>query len=281
MNKHKHRQKQQPGVGRTTMAERADRHDLYQRSVQDVETEINFVDETFTELRGREARVLREDFCGTGNTSCEWVRRRPDNVAWAVDLDADVLQWGRQHNLTRLSPEAVERVHLIEGDVLATDTPPADMLLAMNFSYWTFKTRDALREYFETTRAGLKDDGILFLDMFGGYEAYEELKESRKCEGFKYIWDQAEYNPITGDLTCRIHFRFPDASRINNAFEYDWRLWSLPEIRELLTEAGYAQVDVYWEGDDEDDPDEGSGEYYPTLEGAADAGWICYIVAQK
>ncbi len=276
--KHKHRQH---GTERTTMAERADPHDLYQRSVQDVETEINFVDEVYEELRDRPARSLREDFSGTAGTSCEWVGRREDNVAWAVDLDETTLEWGRQHNLSKLSPDALARVHLIHGDVLTATTPGMDILLAMNFSYWIFKTRDELRSYFEAARSNLDDDGILFLDCFGGYEAYQEMKESRKCDGFKYIWDQAEYNPITGGMTCKIHFRFPDASRINDAFTYHWRLWSLPELRELLVEAGFSQVDVYWEGDDEDDPDEGSGEYEATLQGEADAGWIVYIVAQK
>jgi hypothetical protein len=49
------------------------------------------------------------------------------------------------------------------------------------------------------------------------------------------------------------------------------------ELRELLSEAGFANVVVYWEGEDEDG--EGNGEYEPTLEGAADPAFISYIVA--
>ena len=69
------------------LAAQADRHALYQESVQCVESEIDMVDENFKKLRGRLAVTLREDFCGTANTSCEWVRRRPANVAVGIDLD--------------------------------------------------------------------------------------------------------------------------------------------------------------------------------------------------
>jgi len=50
---------------RPTLAESADHHALYEASVQCAETEIDFVDQTFRELRGWRARSLREDFCGT------------------------------------------------------------------------------------------------------------------------------------------------------------------------------------------------------------------------
>jgi len=45
-----------------TMAEQADRHELYQASVQNSEFEIDFMDETFEELTGRKAVSMREDF---------------------------------------------------------------------------------------------------------------------------------------------------------------------------------------------------------------------------
>ena len=81
-------------------------------------------------------------------------------------------------------------------------------------------------------------------------------------------------------MTCHIHFEFPDKSRLEKAFSYDWRLWTLPEIRELLSEAGFADITVYWEGTDEES-NEGNGIFEPTESGDADPGWICYIVAEK
>ena len=47
---------------------------------------IDFVDDTFKDLPQAQ-RVIREDFCGTANTSCEWVRRRSTNRAIGVGLD--------------------------------------------------------------------------------------------------------------------------------------------------------------------------------------------------
>jgi len=267
----------------TLSASTADRHELYQLSVQDTEAEINFVDETFEEIRGREARLLREDFCGTGNTSCEWVRRRADNRAIGLDIDGPTLAWGVEHCVSTLTDDERERVTLIERDVLAPgDATDVDCVLAMNFSYWLFQTRDELRRYFEGVRASLADGGVFFLDHYGGSESMTEQQEKKKVEDgrgreFTYIWDQKSFNPITGTMACRIHFKFPDKTKWMNAFEYEWRLWTLPEIRELLSEAGFSQVHVYWEGEDEDG--EGNGEFERTLEGTADPAFISYIVA--
>ena len=265
-------------VRKPKTAETADRHQLYQEAVQGVEAEVDFVDETFDTLRGRKARLIREDFAGTANTSCEWIRRRPDNCAFAVDLDAEVLQWGREHNVSLLGEDA-GRVTLVEGDVLTAQTDPVDAVLAHNFSYWLFKDRQSLRKYFEAARSNLLADGLLFLDAYGGSEAYTEVTEKTKNKNFTYLWEQASYNPITSEITCHIHFRFPDNSRIRRAFSYDWRLWTLPEIRELLEEAGFKRSTVYWEGTDED-TNEGNGEFEARDVGEADPAWVVYIVAE-
>ena len=269
-----------PLAARIRQADQADRHILYERAVQCVESEIDMVDETFLKLRGRQARTLREDFCGTANTSCEWVRRRADNLAWGVDLDEEVLAWGEKHNLGRLAEDATGRIQLLHADVLNVDTPAMDVVLAMNFSYWTFHTRQALRDYFSRIRECLVDDGMLFLDFYGGYETMREMEEETDHDDFIYVWDQNRYNPITGDINCQIHFKFPDGSQIKQAFNYDWRLWTLPEVRELLDEAGFSRVLVHWEGTDEK-TQEGDGVFTATEIGEADAAFICYLSAEK
>lgn len=262
-----------------TQAETADRNILYQESVQDVESEIDFVEDTWNELRKRPAELLREDFCGTANTACEWVRRDEGHYAIGVDLDEDVLRWGELHNLSQLDVEQQARISLVHDDVVAAGTEPADIVLAMNFSYYLLMERSELLEYFEAVHQGLVDDGIFFLDAYGGYDAPKVLEEERECDGFTYVWEQASFNPIDSRMHCRIHFDMPDGSRMENAFDYYWRLWTLPEITELLTEAGFSQVDVYWEGTDEE-TGEGNGIYEATTVGDADPGWVCYIVAQ-
>jgi hypothetical protein len=47
----------------------------------------------------------------------------------------------------------------------------------------------------------------------------------------------------------------------------------------LLSEAGFRNPTVYWEGTDEDG--DGNGIFTPDERGEADAGWIAYIVAEK
>lgn len=261
------------------MASRADRHALYEDSVQDTESELEFVSEAFHELTGRRLKSIREDFCGTGNTACAWVASGRDHRAVGVDLDDEVLAWGRARHVAALKPDARERVQLVHGDVLTTSTEPVDAVLAMNFSYYLFTTREKLRKYFRAALGALEPDGVLFLDAFGGYEAHQELEERTEYDDFTYVWDQAAFNPINQHMTCRIHFEFPDGSELRDAFEYHWRLWTLPEVRELLLEAGAGSATVYWEGTDEE-TGEGDGIYTPSEQGDADAGWIAYIVAR-
>lgn len=170
------------------LVERADRYDLYQKSVQDVVWEMQFVEQVFRERRGRAPLRLREDFCGTALAACEWVRRDRRHEAIGVDLDAVVLAWGRQHNLTKLTPSAVKRLTLLEADVLTVDTPPVDLLLAFNFSYWVFKQRATLREYFHRVRRSLAADGVFMLDAYGGYDAFRQMRERQDFGRYIYIY---------------------------------------------------------------------------------------------
>lgn len=264
----------------STMADRADRHTLYEASVQDPESELEFVAETFEALAGRPLVSIREDFCGTANTACEWVGSGSDRTAVGVDLDGPTLEWGREHHVKALSRAARGRLALLQEDVLTVRTEPVDAVLAMNFSYYLFTTRPLLRDYFRRAREALNNDGILFLDAFGGYEAHQELEERTEYDEFTYVWDQSAFNPINQHMTCRIHFEFPDGSKLDDAFVYHWRLWTLPEVRELLLEAGFSSATIYWEGTDES-TGEGDGVYSATEQGDADAGWIAYLVARR
>jgi len=260
------------------IADTADIHTLYEAAVQCVEAEIDFVDETYKSLRKRNAVILREDFCGTMNTSCEWIRRRKSNIAYCVDIDQEVLAWGEKTHISKLSKSQKNRLNILNADVTTVKTPAADIVLAMNFSYWIFKSRPAMIAYFRRVYNSLARDGILFLDCFGGFEAFKELSESTQYDGFTYTWDQDKYNPITGEGLFYIHFKFDDGSKIRKAFTYDWRVWTLPELTEMLAEAGFKPA-VYWEGTADDG--DGNGIFSRTTEGEADASWIAYIVAEK
>jgi len=267
------------------MAARADRHILYQKAVQCVTAEIDFVEATFQSLRKRRALRLREDFCGTAASACEWVRRRPANTAVGLDLDQPTLDWGTQHNVSKLTPAQRKRIALLNRNVLSPgkEGRGMDAVLAMNFSWWIFKTRRELKQYFSAVRDSLAPDGIFFLDIYGGWESLKEQTDRRqvggKKNGFKYIWQQTNCNAIQNTTLCYIHFAFPDGSKMRKAFSYEWRVWQIPETRELLEECGFRRTTVYWEGDD--NKGGGNGIFTPSEAGECCPSFIAYIIAER
>jgi len=261
------------------LAEQADKYDLYQRSVQEPEVDVEFMVERFRDRFGRDPVTLREDFCGAANLACHWAKLSDQHEVWGVDLDPECLAWGREHNLSQLDEGRRARVHLVEGDVLDPREPRVDVITAQNFSYCTFKTREQLRRYFEVVREGLRDEGLFVMDLFGGPEAQTVQEEETVHDDFSYVWDQDAYNPITNEILCYIHFRFRDRSRIERAFTYDWRLWTIAELRELLAEAGFSASEAYWEGADEDG--EGNGEFTKTETVENEDAWIAYVIGVR
>jgi SAM-dependent methyltransferase len=260
-------------------ARTADKLDLYQRSVQSPDVDVPLMERLHRRLVGKPLRTLREDFCGTAQICCEFVSRHRDNHAIGVDLDRPTLDWGRARNVEALKASQQDRVSLIEDNVLNVRKPRADLTCAMNFSYSVFKTRPELLTYMKAARRGLKKNGILLMDLYGGPSAQEEEEETTRKRSFMYIWDQARFDPITHHTLCRIHFAFRDGSRLRNAFTYDWRLWTLPELQELMAEAGFHNIHVLWEGTDSE-TDEGNGVYRRKARGDADHAWISYVVGQ-
>lgn len=266
------------------LAAKADKFDCYQQSVQEPEHEIDFFNQAYRDAYNRKPRVLREDFCGTFSVCCEWVKSDEERSAWGVDLCAETLQWGKDNNLSKLKQQAAKRVQVLEQDVREPNTPPADILAAQNFSFWIFKTRQEVIDYFKTAYANMADKGVMVMDMMGGKDCYDtEVVDKRTIvkgkKGFKYQWDQAYFNPVNSDCTFYIHFKFGDGSKLKKAFEYNWRFWTIPEVREMLAEAGFRDSLVYWEDEDKDDDED--DEWITVDEAPNDDSWICYIVAIK
>ncbi len=265
-----------------------DRHYLYSSAVQSVDSDLGFFRRVYKKKNGANFRRLREDFCGTALLACDWVRRGAENEAWGIDLDGPTLEWGLQHYGPRLG-QGIKRLHLRRRDVLQVTAPKVDLVAALNFSYSVFHTREKLGKYFRQVRKSLDRGGVFILDAWGGSEAMcedverrrvdpEEASDGRKIPSFTYIWDQARFNPIDHRIVCHIHFKLRDGTRLKRAFTYDWRLWTLPEMRELLLEAGFGSVDMYVEGwDDEEDESDGifrKRSYFENQE-----GWVAYVVA--
>ena len=103
-------------------------------------------------------------------------------------------------------------------------------------------------------------------------------EEPRKIGSLTSVWEHTRFDPITHDVQFHIHFRFADGSTLEEAFTYDWRLWTLPEVRELLLEAGFQRADVYWEGEKRGRP---SGVYRRRVSADPDPAWVAYVVGVK
>ena len=262
-------------------------HMLYEAAVQNVDTDLDFGVRVFKRLHNKLPERIREDFCGTAKLAAHWVKRRKCNRAWGVDLHAPTLDWGKTHHLNALPREAQQRLSLICDDVLHAKTPPVDLCFALNFSFCIFKERALLRRYFKAAHRNLRSGGMLVLDIYGGTESVrEKCDDIREIPGFttpegmaipdfEYIWDQVCYNPINHHTQCQIHFNVPGWPAVKSAFRYDWRLWTLPEISEIMAGRFCIQQVYLHDFDDEGESDEifRRRKNYKTVE-----GWVAYVV---
>ena len=107
-----------------------------------------------------------------------------------------------------------------------------------------------------------------------------EDREVWNLKRFQYVWDVSKFDPVTHRMICKIHFAFPDGTHYKNAFVYDWRLWTLPELRELFDAAGFRNIHVLWEGTDPR-TNMGNGILRRVQEGHAESAWYAMVVGQK
>ncbi len=256
-----------------------DKYWYYNKSVQSADVDVVFFQETYKELKGRLPEVFREDFCGTFKLSCEWVKLNDHYKAIGVDLDPEPIQYGLENYLPELSNDEQARIKLMQANVLDPNLPKADIIAACNFSYFIFKKREELKNYFKNNLNGLNDGGLLIIDIFGGTHCSEPNEEETEHKGFSYFWDQDSYDPVTNEALFYIHFKPKGEKKVKKAFTYDWRMYSIPEVKDILIDAGFKNVHVYWEGTDK--KGEGDGEFRKVDHGEHCDSWIAYIVAEK
>jgi SAM-dependent methyltransferase len=240
--------------------------ELYRWAVQDPETHAIVLRIMYERLRpGRSPTLLREDFAGTSAESVAWVALLKGRRAVAIDLHEPTLAWARRR-AERILGGRASAIDFITDDVVRVSpprTPSADIIAALNFSILYFKDRDLLRAYFSHARQCLAPGGLLVLNTFGGPGARRDqiakhhitptprLPTEAAIPPFEYIWEQRSFDAGAGSLDCRIHFAVPDPDNpgspreLRDAFRYDWRLWTLPELTELLREAGFDDVQVW------------------------------------
>jgi cyclopropane fatty-acyl-phospholipid synthase-like methyltransferase len=256
-----------------------DKYHYYVRAVQSPDEDVLFLSKTFKKFTGREAKIMGEDFCGTFKLCVEWIKLNKDHRSVAIDLSQEPLEWGQKNHLTELNNEQQSRIQVINSNVLDPNLPKIDLMAAMNFSYFLFKTRDELREYFKVVHSRLNDGGVIFADCFGGTDISDDVEEEIDHEDFLYFWHQEYFDPITNFAKFHIHFQVNGQPKLKSQFVYDWRMWSIPEIREIMTEAGFSKTRVLWE--EEDSEGGGTGEFYETEKAESCAGWIAYVVGHK
>jgi hypothetical protein len=265
------------------MPRKPNKYAMYELSVQSPDYHAEWFAEIFKEIGGKDARSMREDFCGTFALSCEWVKLNEANTALGVDLDPEPLAYGRKVHLPELTASQRKRIQILKANVLSVKAPKVDLILACNFSFYIFKQRATLIEYFRKCHQSLAKSGMLMLDLSGGPGMIEEMKERKKLRDkklgrFTYVWEQKSFDPITHDGKYAIHFKTPDGYLLEDAFTYDWRLWTIPEVRECLAEAGFPESCVYWETMHKG---EGTGEYIRLENGDNAHAWIAYVVGMK
>ncbi|MDE2689563.1 MAG: methyltransferase domain-containing protein [Acidobacteriota bacterium] len=267
---------------------RRHRHRFYEAAVQNVEVDIDFVERVYRRLNGRLPGTLREDFCGTASLASAFAARRPDNRAWGVDLHRPTLDWGWRN---RVEARCVEdSVELECRDVRLAPGPAVDVQVAFNFSFFLFPGRGEMLDYFRAARRSLEPGGLFVLDAFGGTDSFQATTEDTEIEAsvgvdgialpaFTYSWDQLAFNAVDHWMRCAMHFTPEGGEKVRNVFRYAWRMWTLPEIRELLAEAGFDDVEVYGEGWDAG-TGEGNGIFRRRTRMANEGSWVVYLVAR-
>ncbi|MBS0195937.1 MAG: class I SAM-dependent methyltransferase [Planctomycetes bacterium] len=213
------------------------RHELYELCVTNASAMARFVHA----VHGQSPRVLREDFCGSAALARAWAGAY--GPAIGVDRDGEPLR----------ACATAARLRLVESDVMRAKDR-ADIIAATNFPLGYWYTRQGLIAYLKHARACLKRRGVFVADMYGGADAFVCSRTVQRLRGpngekVEYEWEQREANAATGRVRCAIHFRVTARGRkvavLRDAFEYDWRLWGIPELKDAYLEAGFRSVEVH------------------------------------
>lgn len=250
-----------------------DRFECYELCVQSPRHVVGFLRALFLAENGSDPAILGEDFSGTCAVSRRWCKELEDARSVCVDLDAEALAWAR----ARAAEDAVaNRIDFVREDCFADPLPasaasprtapgrdaPCDVCFVGNFSIGYAHDRPTLVRYLARTRERLLaarhgfSGGVFACDTYGGAGAFalggiERTHPGRRGEVIRYAWAHEHADPATGMVANSISLRVERDGDIiaqyPRAFEYHWRLWSIPELREAMLEAGFERTSVYLE----------------------------------
>lgn len=232
-----------------TSAAELSRYDLYELTVQNPAALVPFL----RAVHGHQPRVLGEDFCGSGALAQAWVASVASGRAIAVDIDPEPLaRLKRSKNSSKIT--------VLRSDVRRVPSSrKADLIFVGNFSIGEIHDRRELIKYLKVARARLnrRGGGVFVCDTYGGETAFTRGGVTRMHPGppgdptvrIRYTWQQREADPLTGLVENALHYRVERAGTVvqelSDAFVYRWRLWSVPELRDAMREAGFKSTEVY------------------------------------
>jgi len=246
--------------------------ELYEEAAQSPARQARFL----RALGGDGARRLGEDFCGTGAVSIAWAQLGEGFGAEGVDRDGAALA-----RMTRRASEAGvgARVRAVEGDVREAGGS-ADVIAALNFSAGYFYERGELVAYLRRARGRLGAGGVFVCDVYGGEDQFVcGVSDLELRGGVRYEWEQREADPLTSRVVNAMHFELEGGRRIEDAFVYEWRLWSPAELRDAALEAGFASVD-YYDRLGEAELEDGSVLVRPASGDELDENFVVYAAAR-
>ncbi|KAJ3044228.1 hypothetical protein HDV00_002906 [Rhizophlyctis rosea] len=242
------------------LAEQIDVHTCYQEAVQlpqaEVENLVNMYGEAQRDFgqadelgQYKKPTLLREDFCGTAILCRAFCKSHVEREAVGVDLDESVIKYAREVTLAE-GPES-ERVRVVHGNVLSTPmelkVSKVDIIAGLNYGCFYFKKRADLVKYLTNSRMGLREGGVLIVDVFGGARVTGSVGRlvRREFGKFSYFFEQKPFEVMTNTARVHLHFRFEDGSWLKDAFEYDFRAYTIIEIKEAMLEAGFCKTQTW------------------------------------
>jgi SAM-dependent methyltransferase len=214
------------------------RYELYERAVTGGPALAKFINA----LHRGKPKVLAEDFSGSAALARAWVALDLSHRAVAIDRDPEAL--------AAIPP--TPRLTTVQLDVMKCKVR-ADIIAATNFPVCYWHTRRDLLRYLRSCRARLKRGGFFVADLYGGPSAWRTGRQTMRLPfhagTLTYTWHQRVADGLTGRVQNSIHFRVqPTKGRAityRDAFTYDWRLWSIPELRDAMHDAGFRETEVH------------------------------------
>jgi hypothetical protein len=235
------------------------KHALYQSYVQNPKREIEFYRKQFRKIFNKVPLKFREDFCGTGLLCCEWVKSNVLNTALGIDLDLETLNYGLENNINNLS-SGFDRVKLIHQNVLDTFdiNEKFDIICSMNYSHFLLHKRKDLVKYFTNVKVNLNTKGLFIMDFFGGSHVFNYHTHNNLTDHYKYIGQQI--NILNNVTHISLNFK-TKSDKFEPLFQYDFRVYSLIEIKEALEEAGFNKFVIFIKDIDDTDKENNFIEY--------------------